>query len=271
MTKHLPSSRAKRITIQSLLAVSVVGLGVAGVMTQIDQGNSVEAAQAETQVKPTGLDMATYGNVETLRRVGGLASEDLAALGMDEAEAGAVLNRLADWCQANEKMLSESQQAVQHAKNDLREEQRLARTGQATQRDLADGNKKIKTLYEAQKARDELTQTGSAYAMEAAPGKSAAWQKANELKGATSIDMRYLTGLNDQRIKNLKSEADRKGVSIEKAMSRSELRELSEVRYRIRTKMAGVQAAEEATLPLPEELRLIEEDLEFEDLLLEEK
>lgn len=271
MIKLFHSSSAKRITIQSLLAASVVGLGVAGVMTQIDQGNPVEAAQTKAQAEPSGLDMATYGNVETLRRDGGLATEDLAALGMDEAEADAVLTRLADWCQANEKALSQSHQAVQHAQNDLSEQQRLARTGQATQRELADGTKKIKTLYEAKKAHDELTRTGSSYAMQGAPEKSVAWQRANELKGAASMEMRYLAGMDKQRIRSLKSEAGRQGVSVEKALSSSEQRDLSEVRSRIRARLPGIQAAEAAALPLPEELRLIQEELQAAPPLIDDE
>ena len=268
MTKQPAPSRTKRWTIQSLLAVSVLGLGTAGVMTYIDQGNPVEAAQAEAE--PEAISLLTYSHVEQLRRSGGLSNEDLAALDMDETEAAAVLTRLADWCKVNEEALSDSQRSVARAQNEVRENQRLTRTGQATQTELADGNKKIKALYEATKAQQELSETGTAYAMQAAPGKSAAWARANELKGRTSLEMRYLAGLDKNRLDSLNAESKRRGVTLEKALSRSELRELARVRDRIRIKMAGVQAAEVVALPMPRELRLVEEGLHSPGLLVEE-
>ncbi|MBX2851909.1 MAG: hypothetical protein KTR15_09210, partial [Phycisphaeraceae bacterium] len=71
MTKLLPSSKAKRWTIQGLLAASAVGLGIAGVITQIDRGNPVEAAQAEPKDEPRGLSLVTYSQVEQLRQSNG--------------------------------------------------------------------------------------------------------------------------------------------------------------------------------------------------------
>ena len=268
MTKPLPFSKAKQRTVQGLLAALAIGLGVTAVMTQIDRGNPVEAAQATAE--PETLSLVTYTHVERLRRSGGLANEDLAALDMDKTEATAVLTRLADWCKTNERVLYESEQSVARAQNVLRENQRLARTGQATQRDLTEGKTKIEALYEAKKAQEELVETGTAYAMQAAPDKSSAWTRANELKGRASLEMRYVSALDKSRIDSLNDEAKRRGVGLEKVLSRSELRQLSEVRNRIRLKISGIQAAEALALPKPVELRLDEEELQLVDLLREE-
>lgn len=267
MIQPIQASPAKGRTIQSLLAASAIGLGVAAVLIQIDKGNPVDAAQNE--VEPESLSFTTYSHVEQLRRSGSLSDEDLAALEMDEAEAIAVLGRLVDWCKANERALSEAQQSVARATNELREHNRLARIGEATQSELSSGREKIENLTEARKSQRELVDAGSVYAMRGAPGKTSAWAQAKELNGKASLEMRYVPGIDELRIKSLNDEAKRQGVFLEKVLSRSEKDALAAVRQRISSRLSAIRSAEATALPMPEELKQDTEDLVFTDLLLE--
>lgn len=248
--KPLQSSKAKRWTLQGLLAASVVGLGIAGVMTQVDSSNPVEASQVDPGPPADGLSLDTYREIQKLRRNNGLTTEDLAALGLDQAEATAVLTRLVDWHGANEQALSESWQAFQQAESDLHELERLARTGLATTQDLAGGDQKIKALADAKKAQDALFATGSAHAMQAVPTKSAAWSNANGLKARASLELRHIGGMDASRIDFLTSESERLGISLEQVLSASEAQELAAVRSRISAQKPAIEAAEATALAL---------------------
>ncbi|MBX2851141.1 MAG: hypothetical protein KTR15_05280 [Phycisphaeraceae bacterium] len=258
MTKHLTSSKAGRWTLRGLLAASAVGLGVAGVLTQLDRGNPVEAAQVQEQPAGGGLDPLTYSRIEQLRRATGLKNNDLAALGATDAEASAVLTRLVEWCEANEAAVTQARRAVNAAKGDLREQQRLVRIGQASDRQLTDADGKAQAVADAEQAYAGLLGTGAAYAMQApgmAPGKAAAWQDAAALNGLIDSDLCYLPGMDANRLGWLQGEAERRGVALEQVLSISEQQELRALRERVSAGMPGILVAEAVTLPPPEELR----------------
>ena len=258
MTKHFSSSKTRRLTLQGLLAASVVGLGIAGVVTQLDRGSSTAAAQVEVQPQGDRLDLLTYSRVEQVRRAKGLSNTDLAALGVTDSEASAVLARLAEWCETNAAAITQARQAVNTAKSDLREQQRVVRIGQASQAQLTDTGGKAQAVAAAQQAYTSLLDTGAAYAMQAsgmAPGKAAAWQNAAALKGQVDSDLRYLSGMDASRLQTLEAEAARQGVALEQVLSISEQQELRTVRERISARMPGILVAEAVVLPAPEELR----------------
>ncbi|MEM6260714.1 MAG: hypothetical protein AAGI37_20900, partial [Planctomycetota bacterium] len=103
MTKQLPSSKAKRRTIQSLVAVSAIGLGVISVMTQIDQGNPAQATQVQEPAEEDKriIDVDTYYAMMRLRGELGFAHRDLSAAGCDTAATHAALTNLLDWYETN--------------------------------------------------------------------------------------------------------------------------------------------------------------------------
>lgn len=260
MTKLLHSPSAKRLTIQGLMALTLLGIAATLIVTNLDNGNPVEAAQAEAVSE--GLDMTTYGNVDAVRRAAGLESKSLAALGMDEAEATAVLTRLVSWCEANEKSLADTKQTVYRAERELHQQQRLVRIGQATARQLSDADGKAQAVKDAKQAHDKLMKSGAAYAMQGAPSKADGWERALSLKDQATTDLRYVSTLDARRLGELHSDAKRQKVAMEKQLSYGEQRELKAVRERITTSIPAVRAAEETALPLPLELRVpVEGDL----------
>lgn len=261
------------MTVQGLLAASVVGLGIAGIVTQLGRGNPAEAAQVEATPGQAGLALDTYSRVERVRREAGLGNQDLAALGLSCTEAESVMTRLVEWCEANEAGITRAIAEVTTAKRERREQQRLVRIGEASERELADANGKIKAVADAVQAYTELMKAGALRALQAsAPGTSTAWQRASGLKGKASIEMRYIDGMDEDRLAYLETESKRQKAEISEVMSYSEKQACQAVRDRMKASMPGVLLAESLALPLPEELRdeLGDEELELEAMTDEE-
>lgn len=258
VTKHLPPSKATRYTLQGLLAASVVGLGVAGVMMQVDSSNPVEAAQVQEAQKAEDLDLLTYSRVQSMRQRASLENKDLAALDLSGEQATAVLTRLVQWCETNEAAITQAQQAVTVAKRSLRDQQRLIRIGEASERQLADAGGKAQAVQDAEQAYDRLIESGTDYAMQSsgmATGTITNWQRAASLKDETPSDVRYLPGMDADRLERLASDAKRDRVRLEGALSYGEQQELKAIRERIQTRMPEVILSESLVLPPPEVLR----------------
>lgn len=127
VTKHFASSRAKRLTLQGLLAASVVGLGIAGVVTQLDRGNPVEAAQVEVKAEP--VDPWVYDRLRSIRQEQALTNTDMASIGLGLDESKAVLNTLKTWVEQNREQLESKDLAVLQARRELQLAQRSVRVG----------------------------------------------------------------------------------------------------------------------------------------------
>lgn len=273
MTRFFPTSKTKRLTLQGLLAVSVVGLGVAAVVTQIDSSNPAVAAQAEAAEAPAeGLEMAVYSNAMRVRREAGLRDRDLAALGMDESETTAALERLVEWCQTNEKALQRSSQQVYRAERELHDQQRLVRIGQADEGQLKDARGKAKAVRKAKQSHEALIDSGAAYAMQApgiASNKADRWRRSAELKGEVDSDLRYLPGMDSRRLEDLTVQSKQQKTKREEALTYREGQALKAVREQVKDSLPGVRKAVEVAMPLPMELRLVPEELLLEDEDLE--
>ncbi len=261
MTKHLPTSKAGRLTVQSLLAASVVGLGIAGIATQLDSGNPAEA-QVEVAQPPapeeSGLPLDTYSRVERVRREAGLGNQDLAALGLSRTDTEAVMARLVEWCEANKAGITRAKAAVTTAKRELREQQRLVRIGEASERQLTDAGGKAKAVVDAEQAYTDLMKAGALHALQApeiAPGTSTTWQRASGLKGMAKTELRYAEGMDADRLAYLETEAERQKAELSEVMSYKEKQACQAVRDRMKASMPGVLLAESLALPLPPELR----------------
>jgi hypothetical protein len=244
------------------LALSVVGLGVAGVLMQIDASAPAVAAQAEPAEAAPGLDLSVYSNAMQVRRGAGLADKDLAALGLSEVEATAVLQRLVTWCQTNEQALDESRRSVYQAERELADQQRLVRIGQATELQQADAGGKAQAVADAKRAHADLLDSAAAYAMQAPgidSGKADAWQRSAELKGRVDSDLRYLPGMNTQRLDDLKAQSKQQKTNVEQVLSYNERQALAAARTQIKAQLPGVLKAVEAAMPLPVELRPVPE------------
>jgi len=267
MSSFFPSSRAKRWTFQGVLIASIVGLGAAGVFSQVGAETPVQAAQeALIEAETPGLDLLTYNRVSQLRRGMGLENKDLAALEMTSPEASAVLTRLVAWVETNESSITSTWRALNRSKGDRRDNERLVRIGEATARQIKNHGKRAEAVSKAQEAYDALILQGAEYGMQGAPGKLVVWQDAFDLMGEVPVDaMRYMPSLTKKRVSTLSSNAKNRGVEVREVMSRSETQSLKAVRTAIRENLPGILVSEAVALPLPEELRLDGEVIEGED------
>ncbi len=257
VTKHPPSSRAKRRTIQSLLAASVVGLGIAGVMTQFNQGNEVKAAQVEPQVDP--VDPWVLDRTQDIRRELALTNGDLASLGLGLEEAKTVLTGLKTWVEQNRAQLEAKDIAALQARRELQLAQRSVRVGPrdeavirglpGLEEALTDAATSRKNLYEGagQSIEGRLTNE-----------QRAAWQTAKaNLEAGVPSRYRFAANLNDTQRTRIKEALSKRNTDPSRSRYADADQELSSfqsqavvaARANQASKMEAVLQAEGEALP----------------------
>lgn len=212
MTKHLTSSKAKRLTLQSLLAAAVVGLGISVAMTQVDQSNPVEAAQVEAKAEP--VDPWVYDRTQGIRRELALTNADLASMGLGLEESKAVLAGLKDWVEQNRDQLEAKDRAVQLARRDLQLAQRSVRVGPRDEAVIRGLPGLEKALTNAATSLQELHDSaGQSIEGRLTADQRSAWRtaKANIEAGVPSR-YRYASNLNETQRTRIKEALSRRGT-----------------------------------------------------------
>ena len=253
MTRPTPS-RAARYTVQGLLAIGAVTLGIWGISMNIGndaQAQSEGADGGSAAVEP--LDPVVYSHARAVQKAAALSADDLAALDLSQSQAEAVLGRLATWCESNKQRLVDTESAIFAAERDLTLYHRQKRTGQATQQELASYTDKTLALKSAIEARQALMLEGGADAIGAVPGKTAAWQHASSHARNLPVELRHITSIDKNRFVQLDATAKQQGIKLEAAMSFQEKQALDAVRQRIKSKKQTMLAAEQAALPDPDD------------------
>ena len=257
VTKHLSSSKAKRLTIQSLLAASVVGLGIAGVMTQANQGNEVKAAQVEPQVDP--VDPWVLDRIQGIRRELALTNDDLASMGLGLDESKAVLTDLKTWVEQNRTQLEAKDIAVKQARRELQLAQRSVRVGPRDETVIRSLPELEKALTDAgMSLKDFHEDAGQSIEGRLTNNQRAAWQtaKANLAAGVPSR-YRYATNLNETQRNRIKEALRQRGTDPTRSKFADADQELSgfqnqavvAARANQASKMEAVMQAEEEALP----------------------
>lgn len=157
--------------------------------------------------------------------------------------------------------MARAEQAVYAAKRELAVQDRLVRIGQASERQLVDADGKAAAVQAATAARATLMKAGALHAMQGASGKITAWEQVLALQDQVASDLRYLPTMDASRLDHVRSEAKRQKVRLERVLSYTEQQALAQVRERVKVRIGGIHAAEEAAMPLPLELRPVPEAL----------
>lgn len=261
MTKQLPSSRARQLTIQGLLAASIVGLGIAGVMTQIDQSNPVDAAQVEEQadVKAETVDPWVLGRTQDIRRELALTNDDLASMGLGLDDSKAALTSLKTWVEQNREQLEAKDLAILQARREIQLAQRSIRVGPRDEAVIRRLPSLEESLADAATSLQELHE-GAGKSIEGglSNDQRAAWQtaKANLAAGVPSR-YRYAASLSETqrtRIKEALSQRSTdptrsKFAGADQELSAFQNRAVVAARANQASNMEAVLQAEEETLP----------------------
>ena len=257
MTKHFSSSRAGRFkfrgTMQGLLAASVVGLGVAGVLTQTDQVALIETAQAQEPPQQDTLDAETYHAIDRLRSELGLTHRDLCAAGCDTAAAHGALTTLLSWYEANKSSLYSARNAVLAARKNLYEASRASgdsppgRLDALTQA-VADARAALAQVHAQAVVRAESAMT------QGQRQRLAAGRANTGIPGS----LRYVHGLSDTQKQSITGAQTARSTPAKvlsaAGLSGSQQQELNAVQAASEQYGLQVAAGEAAALPVPQSI-----------------
>ena len=201
-------------------------------------GNLVEPQQATD----TGTDPVVYSRVQQLRQELALTNLDLAAMGLSQAQAEGVLQRLIDWQAANEATLAAREQAQHQATGALRQAYQKINVGPRNDRLI----QQVPTLEaQVQEARQQQTQLLDGFIASESVRLDNTQQRiwaAARANPAVSSDLRYISNLDAAQVKS-------------EQLSLAQRQEQQQARDNQRLAMPQVLAAEQKLLPLPEEFK----------------
>ncbi|MEM1356258.1 MAG: hypothetical protein AAGH88_15390 [Planctomycetota bacterium] len=197
------------------------------------------------------LDHNVYARATTVRRNAALGNFDLAALGLTQEQAEAVLERLTDWCVLNAGRLATAESAVRGAEREVRGLERRVRTGLATPQEMASLSRKRRGLSTTRVQLLDLQAEGGAFAMQTQPSAGVRWNQARQHGVAVRGELRYLPSLTAQRFRTLRATSARNNTGLEDALMFHEKQELQQIRLRVQAHLPGVVAASQAVLPDP--------------------
>lgn len=247
---RLTTSRATRYTVQGLLALGAVGLGIWGVILNI--GGDAQAQTAERE-EPRQIDPVVYAMVQTICRTSALTDDDLAALDLSEEQTTAALTALVDWCEANASRHEQAHQQVIIAQRTLAQLERDARNGNGPPNPDDGITGARQALDTARSALTAIRKEGAEHAVGAgAPNQVAKWQKAYALVEVLPADLRHVSTMDPQRLKSLYEDMARRGIPMDEALSHAEQQERQAIRRRVASNRAMVQAAVATAAPAPQ-------------------
>ncbi len=267
---HSPSP-TRRFVVQGMMAAGLLGLGVTGVVMSVpaearwntqgpDKAASAKQIQSGEQATAENtIDAALYSRVMRLRNEIALTNDDLAAMGLTQAQAEDVLTRLLDWVETNQPAMIQADNALRDARRAVVALQRRIQTGEADELEVQGFGDLYQVVADADAARKTLRHQAGAHAVAPAPENlRSQWAQAHA-NAHLPADLRHVPGLDEQRLRSLLGSApETPGVSAASALgvglTLSEQDELDSVRNRIHANRAGILAAEAEVLPLPAEL-----------------
>ncbi|MBX2852298.1 MAG: hypothetical protein KTR15_11200 [Phycisphaeraceae bacterium] len=254
MTKQLPTPDAKRSplrwSLQGLLAVSAIGLGVAGVMTQIDQGNPVEAQVQEPAQREEKIGANTYYAIQRLRSELKLTHRDLVSAGCDTAVTHEALTSLLGWYEVNKSSLYEARNELLAARKALYEASPTTAGGKPT--DLIPY---VQAVAEAQQVLEQVKAQAIGQAelgfTETQRQRLAAARTNTDITGS----LRYIHSLSKaqkRRITEAQSKRSTSDAVLSTAgLSYSQQQDLAAMRRDTDQRSLQVAAGEATALPVP--------------------
>ena len=270
-------SHKRRYVAQGGLAVGLIGVSAIAmgmvwptdhVLTSIEDSEAAPVSTEPTQPAVTELGAAdvvaadTYSRVMRLRRDAGLTNHDLAALGLSQEVSEAALSRLITWVSANHPALIQAEHAIQDKQRALFERERAVRIGADEEHSFVVIDNAREAVAEAEAAYLALCDRGVMDALSVTPrATQQRWQDASQFRGRGSsgdrglpIELRYITSMSDRRADELGDRLDVPGA-LGEVLTSLEQSGVDAVRAQVAAHLAGVATAEDAVLPLPEELQ----------------
>ena len=219
-----------------------------------------QKAQAQTSSEPEPMELAAYERVRSLREQLSLTSRDLAAMGCDEQAATATLDALKAWDARNHQQLIDARNAARAKSREIRDYERLVRLGRATG-DAESTVKRMRSEHASARANVDQVLADAAAAVDAklTPGQRDVWQTArhNKALGVPSQHT-YTPGIDPVARTKLTAIAHARARGKQPTQSPLSFYEANQGQTawaKVEANMDAVLAAEEATLPLPVELR----------------
>jgi len=229
-------------------------------------------AQSGEREAPTSLDVQTWSNVQQLRRELLLQGHDMAAMGMTQPQAEALLASLLQWEQANRQALQSARQAKLAARKQLREAMQQVHVGPSPRRllenpegantvtpsDIEQTMSRLPALVQANQdaqsnVRAMLDQLMTTLEAELGSEVRSLWSLARENRGAPAR-YRYVPNLTNEQIEQL----TRRGQGLEQesnVLSFTQQQAIEAASGRAVGHLPQVRAAERAVLPTPEEVK----------------
>ncbi len=274
-------SHKRRYVAQATIAAGVIGLGVAGVVMSLPaqanlkaptakQGQLSEATDRGQEQVEDKVEASVYSQVMRLRGDIAMTNGDLAALGLNEAQAEDVLTRLVEWVETNQTALIAADNKIETARQKLALLQRRIRTGEADTREIGGLSNLHRAVADADAACKTLRVQAGTHAVAPAPGNiQSQWAQASA-NAHLPVDLRHVPGLDEQRLRALMGNAPPApgtpgsggaqtavgGVGLIAAgLTFSEQSDRAQATTNIQTHLPGVAAAEARVLPVPTELQ----------------
>lgn len=277
-----------RYVVQGVAVVGLLGLTGVGLAFSApsipklnplaaDFGSALEAGKQAQQIESPPVEDkvpgALYSRVMRVRQEIAMGNDDLAALGLTEAQAEDVLTRLLDWVAVNQTAMIRADNATESARQSLVEMERRIRVGEADEqeaRSLVDLRRAVTTKESA--CRALYSEAGSHAIAPATGSVRTQWLAASTYR-ALPLELRHIPNLNQQRVDSLldaitqhtsnpnRGASDSRGgggVNLRGALPLSSVQSMDEVRTRVQSHRAGVAAAEASVLPMPAEMRVDE-------------
>ena len=258
--RHVVST--KRIATQGVMALTLLGIVVTLIITQLDKGHLAVAAQADTASEP--IDPWVYDRTQLIRRELALTNEDLASMGLGREEAENVLDRLEGWVEQNRGQIEAKELGEMRAKRALQLAQRNVRVGPRDENLIRSLPGLEATLAEAIQSRENLHENaGKAIEAQLTTSQRAVWQtaKANtaadvpaRYRYATSISSAQKVQISEAISKRSNETASIRYANADRSLNSTQRAAIETAEANRSSNIKAVRQAEEVALPVPPEL-----------------
>ena len=246
--------RNRRVVgLQAMLGCLAVGLALALVTMPSWMPPS---AYAQEQEAARQIDPQVYSGVKTIRRDLALTNTDLAAMGLNQETAEAVLADALAWYETHQTSVLQRDQAIRAAKRSLADTYRLIHVGPRNESLMSSVSGLEANLAAARSARDQfLNGLTSQIETRLSTDQRRIWQAARTNRDAP-VDLRYVSGLTAAQVHQVSATARQADTTpAASLLSFNQQREAADARENQRLNMSPVLVAEAEVLPVPPELR----------------
>ncbi len=213
--------------------------------------------QAFGESSDPALDGVAYDRIRLLRDELAVTNRDLAAMGLDQAQAQGVLGQLKGWYFTNRAALDQVERSQRQTKQALRETMRLIHVGPRDDLLVSQvSNLKQQLASYRQQQKDLLDAAASSLTSTFTSDQRQVWETAHTNTQANAPQRyRYAPGLSEKQIADMRgSDGPLDSGSPSDLLTLDQKQALDQAHQRVRQHVSGVQKAETQVLPMPPEL-----------------